>query len=280
MRIRSITIGYGRTHSLPNYGNVKPSITLTADIDDGENWDLASKILNEIAETHVHNIIDDALEHAGESPRFYRGPLYQVVRWVECNAVIILPMHLPTEKLPGHWRRPVTGACRIEAARRRAERLIAEDLSQQLIDCQTGDVSPLLEWWDQQRFWRAYVLKTWSDYWTDRIGGVVCTRDTDEMDVPDELIQMYDTVGHSLREADLRAVLQRSVYSELPTFWCETQEQLDATLDAWEKSHPRPPEPAAEDEDDDTAERDYEPEEYDAEPDVDDEPYDDTDLSE
>lgn len=105
MHVKTITIGYGRTHSLPSYANVKPSLSLTADLDAGEDLHLVIATLEGQAIAHVHGRIDNELERAGYSPVFDKSPRYSLWKWHQREALVVLPAEQSIAELPGNWRR-------------------------------------------------------------------------------------------------------------------------------------------------------------------------------
>lgn len=79
MQIKTVTVSYNRTHSLGNYSNVRPGISLTAELEEGDDPEAAKAALLYDARAFVEEMIDQALEAEGEHAKFSREPRYQVI---------------------------------------------------------------------------------------------------------------------------------------------------------------------------------------------------------
>lgn len=79
MEIKTVSVGYSRVHSLGDYNNVKPSLTLTAALDAAEDIEDVVAALNTACREHVETQIDAALMHEGIAPTFYDGPRHKVI---------------------------------------------------------------------------------------------------------------------------------------------------------------------------------------------------------
>jgi hypothetical protein len=80
MKITQITVSYGATQSLPEYSNVKPNLTLTATLDEG---DVPGEVEAELwahVRSEVHAQIDLALEASGQPARYDPCERFQVLR--------------------------------------------------------------------------------------------------------------------------------------------------------------------------------------------------------
>jgi len=155
MKIITITVSYGRTHSLPDYCNVKPSLSITAEIEPGDHLDQEVAILDQEVAAYVHGRIDDALEADGQSPRFYDGPLYTLYRWIQADTLVILPATgIDMDDLPGDWQR------RRNASHMRHETLLGRAMQIQggVLDLWDGDLDAVHSWWEERRWYRAYEL--------------------------------------------------------------------------------------------------------------------------
>ena len=91
MNIVTITVGWSETCSLPEDNNVKPSITLSAQIGDGEDAESATRALLAECKRVVQGQVDEALEAYGKHPRHYTGPAYQVVENAVRKLVLVIP---------------------------------------------------------------------------------------------------------------------------------------------------------------------------------------------
>src|SRR5262245_34880619 len=86
MKPTSITVSFGRTQSLREYSNIKPAITLSADLEDGDDPEACRAELLEQARTFVEEQIDLALEADGTPAKFSTAPRYKILhvtdRWI------------------------------------------------------------------------------------------------------------------------------------------------------------------------------------------------------
>src|SRR5215208_8322371 len=113
MRITQITVSYGETQSLPEYSNVKPSLTLTAVLEDGDDPEDEEFELCEYARASVHAQIDAALEANDRPAKYDPCPRYQVLmtywdRWGHPKGtpeppkvVVILPNAIALKEVGG-----------------------------------------------------------------------------------------------------------------------------------------------------------------------------------
>lgn len=140
MKITQITVGYGETQSLPEYCNVKPSITLTAALDDGEDETAVRQQLMALARQAVHEEIDNALENAGHKVKYYQGPTYQVFYSPAMEIYVVAPNET---KQPRGWQSE-WGAfgMRLERAIAKAQEA-ATETGYAFVDCSDGDLSRL-----------------------------------------------------------------------------------------------------------------------------------------
>jgi hypothetical protein len=158
VNITQITVSYGETQSLPKYSNVKPSLTLTATIDDGESAADAEAALWQLAKDSVHAQIDAALEANDRPAKYDPAPRYQVMRtyWDRYNRpkdeveppkiVVILPNEVELKEQFGqrlvHAGYPESRKLRYGHALRVA-RESARELGASLIDCADGELMRL-----------------------------------------------------------------------------------------------------------------------------------------
>lgn len=80
MRIITVSAGYRETLSLPGYNNVQHSFSLSAEVEEGEDWEEVKKELRATAEIEVKNAIDNSLVENGKAPKYYNMNPYQVLR--------------------------------------------------------------------------------------------------------------------------------------------------------------------------------------------------------
>ena len=163
MHITQITVSYGETQSLPEYSNVKPSLTLTATLDTTDDPAEAEALLWTQAKNAVREQIDLALEANGKAAKWSAEPRYQVMQsyWDQWSHkgevkppqyVIILPNSVNpphdayAQKLihAGHYSGDAR-KLRYEHARRIAESVVEDrdDGPYTLLDCSNGDLTPL-----------------------------------------------------------------------------------------------------------------------------------------
>lgn len=155
MKLTTVTVSFGRTQSLPEYSNVMPSITLTAELGDGDDPATVAAVLLVEARAFVEGAIDDALEDAGEPAKFSTEPRYQIwssYRGVQGLAgpkpeppeavVVVVPQAVSIQSVPGYSRASYSGSShlRFATALRKAQE-IATNEGRRLIDCADGDLA-------------------------------------------------------------------------------------------------------------------------------------------
>lgn len=157
MKLVQITVSYGATQSLPEYSNVKPQLTLTATVDDGDDAATVEAELWSLCKAHVHEQIDLALEANDKAAKYSTEPRYQVIRTYrnyqhpkdappEQLFVAILPNEAALDTADGiRWVSPSfhdTRRLRLNHARAMAAEVVEND-NAILIDCSDGDLSRL-----------------------------------------------------------------------------------------------------------------------------------------
>lgn len=159
MKITQVTVSYGETQSLPEYSNVKPSLTLTATLDEGDDPRGVELWLWEQAKNAVHAQIDTALEANGKAAKYDPCQRYQVMRtyWDRYNRpkdeaeppkiVIIVPNELNMREQFGqrlvHAGYPESRNLRYHHAWEIAVKE-AHELGAKLLDCSKGNIEPLV----------------------------------------------------------------------------------------------------------------------------------------
>lgn len=164
MQIKTITVRYGRTQSLESYSNVRPEITLSAELAEGEAPDAAKEQLLAEARAFVEEAIDQAIEQDGRAAKFSREPRYQLIYTSEVwsgwhrapkqeppeRLFIILPNDAPIERGGGAswWQNPhpVSRKLRLSHAVTAAGEWLAEHAEYRLIDASDGDLSKVPAW--------------------------------------------------------------------------------------------------------------------------------------
>ena len=158
MHITQITVSYGETQSLPEYSNVKPSLTLTATIDADDDPAVVEAQLWQLARDAVHAQIDNALEANDRAAKYDPALRYQIMRtyWDRYGQprgaieppeiVVILPNELELKEYVGqrlvHAGYLESRKLRYHHALRLA-RDTARKLSATLIDCADGELMRL-----------------------------------------------------------------------------------------------------------------------------------------
>ena len=125
MRITQITASWQETVSLGNYSNVKPSISLTATLDEGDDpaaWKAA--LMNE-ARTFVQEQVDAALEANDQPAKYSLEPRYDVRYTYVGNTkiVVIAPADV---RIPGRSVYAHHVKHRLATARRLARHIRSE----------------------------------------------------------------------------------------------------------------------------------------------------------
>jgi hypothetical protein len=163
MKITTVTVSYGQTQSLPEYSNVKPSITLTAEVEEGEDREQVKAQLKAEAQAFVHEAIDEALEADGRPAKYSSEPRYKVQRTTNYHdyerprgsqvveapeqLVIILPQGLKLAE--SRFLTDIYGAAsglRLAHAKHSAAEFIHERDGYTLLDASDGDLSKLPAW--------------------------------------------------------------------------------------------------------------------------------------
>lgn len=78
MNITQITVNWQQTQSLPEYSNIKPSLSLTAQLQDGDNVDEVIIQLRDQARSFVQEHIDEALERNDVPAKYSEDPRFDV----------------------------------------------------------------------------------------------------------------------------------------------------------------------------------------------------------
>lgn len=161
MNIIQITVSYGATQSLPEYSNIKPALTLTATIDEGESAEAVEAELWAFAKSHVHEQIDQALEASDKAARYSAEPRYQVMQtyWNQWDHrgeekppqyVVILPNEITLNR-DAYAQRLISAAHTGDSRKLRYAHALAIargilgdiDEPRTLLDCADGDLTPL-----------------------------------------------------------------------------------------------------------------------------------------
>jgi hypothetical protein len=233
MQIKSVTVGLSFTESLRDYNNIKPSLTITADVDPGENVDDVIQFLDEIVRDYVESRVDDALEAAGQSPKFYQGPLYKLHFWQQSDALVILPESVEPRTLPGDWfsRSPGHSAMRLTTIRDHAAEVAAPH-GYEILDCPS--VADLIAWWRAQTWYVACCLVAWLDHYDYDAAHTLFVRH--------DLSHPLGLKKVSMFPRTLQAYIAELPKLDAPSDWTVVDDQatLDRLVADWTDAHPRP----------------------------------------
>ena len=107
MKIQTISIGLGRTHSLPDYNNVKPSIHFTVQITDEDDPAAIVQELTAECNHYIQREIDAAREAQGLPSIYnYTEPRVTITYWKDMGIVFLMPYYARSfsDKYgPGTW---------------------------------------------------------------------------------------------------------------------------------------------------------------------------------
>lgn len=70
--VKTITVEYAYTFNLGNYSSVKPAVTITAELAEGDNVEQVTHTLRNQARVEVQSEIDLALIKEGRQPYFHQ----------------------------------------------------------------------------------------------------------------------------------------------------------------------------------------------------------------
>ena len=168
MILTHITISYSRTHSLGNYSNVKPSASLTVEIEETDDLNAVKAQLLSGVKTIVEAEIDAALEADDQPAKFSPEPRYRVLitsetlwldgpRWGQGARKVKAPQRLAIivpqaatipQETASAWFGCVARDLRLAHALRRAASYADSDRQTiyEIIDCADGDLSRVPAW--------------------------------------------------------------------------------------------------------------------------------------
>lgn len=142
MNITKISVTWGETQSLPDYCNVKPSVTLEAEMERDDDHCSCIDTLREAAQELVRAQVDEALEAAGLPAKYSAEPRYKAYKSPQRSCIVIIPNELSLNALSDGFN-SIWG---IPAGARREHlmRLVnakAKTTGAQVIDCADGYLS-------------------------------------------------------------------------------------------------------------------------------------------
>jgi hypothetical protein len=144
MKITSVTVEYGLTENLGEYNNVRHSVRLTAELEEGDDVaDVEASLILQ-AQVAVHETVNEALEAHGRPAFYHDGARYDVLR--QGGLVFLLPSRRELGLEVDNWLRwrPGDNGHRLVHAKRLAAQMAAER-GERLVDCTDGDFTPVIE---------------------------------------------------------------------------------------------------------------------------------------
>ena len=154
MKITTVTVSYGQTQSMPEYSNIKPQLTLTAELEPGDDLAAVQAALWTEARSTVRELIDQALEGEGRPAKYSTDPRYRVVKCSPDRYAAHLPNHVaifPNDE-PLAQTGPFTSPSSVYSSRNlrlaHAQRIAADAAASYgatLFDCSDGDISKVQE---------------------------------------------------------------------------------------------------------------------------------------
>lgn len=136
MRITEITVSWQETAGLGDYSNVRPGVTLTATLDEGDDPAAWREALLIEARRAVQEQVDQALEAMGKPAKWSAEPRYDVRYCYAGKGKIVLLV--PTGVRLDTSTYPLAAGHRLAMARR-----IAADCDDGVVyDCADGNLEP------------------------------------------------------------------------------------------------------------------------------------------
>lgn len=164
MNITKVSVTWGETQSLPEYCNVKPSVTLEAQLAPEENLDLCILSLQRRAQEYVHELVDEALENEGRSAKHSPEPRFKVYESPRRRCLVIVPQALSVNALgedftsifmiPNNLR--MEHLLKMIADRKMANRAV--------IDCSDGDLTRIPPLPEKQAELESEPEEEWEDF--------------------------------------------------------------------------------------------------------------------
>lgn len=92
MKHKEITVGLSRTYSLPNYGNVRPSVSYTVELEDGDDPDTVIATMTAECDTYIRHEVDAQCEQVG-LPAIYNltEPRVSIYEWRSMGIALLFP---------------------------------------------------------------------------------------------------------------------------------------------------------------------------------------------
>lgn len=234
MRIVQVTVDHKLVVSLPDYCNVSPALRLVAEVEYGEDVDDAIGVLSAQARAYCQEIVDDELEAAGQSPRYYDGPLFYLYYWEQRPAYAVVPQEMDIGDFPGTWRKRGLNAQRWATVISRAFSNAREIGGTVLELLDHESCVEALEWWDAAGFYRLVYVQ--QDPYAGRAEKLFIVRDGVDM------VRLTPRSGFRVDNSPrlleaIEARIQETDYAG-PVIVIESQDELDREVDLWFAEHP------------------------------------------
>lgn len=231
MNIIKVTVGYELKVSLLDYCNVSPSLQMTAMVGPSESVvDVHQSLLVQTRQ-FCEDAVDDELESAGESPRYYEGPLYRVYHWNQYGNIFIVPNSVDVDELPGNWTRKAFSAQRLDT-------VMAKFVDGERMPL-NWSLAQIREWWGAQEFYQVWALKALREAGGRDLASLICVRtglDTKKMDGHPGFVMGNHIGWMYLIELEKKIEYH---YEDMPYIVVDGQQQLDQLVDEWIAAHPQ-----------------------------------------
>lgn len=152
MNVTTVTVSYGLTVNLGDYSNVRPEVSLTAELGPRESADDILADLLQEARMQVEYVADEALEQHDQVARYSSEPRYKLIRsliggWRHGERVIDPPVIaiVPAgTKPPDGYTGLIDGdGARLAHAQQIAERRAMDAADTVILDCTDGNLERL-----------------------------------------------------------------------------------------------------------------------------------------
>lgn len=150
MQITEIRVSWTETASLGNYSNVKPSLSLTATLDEGDDPSLVRQELLSECQGYVREMVDQALEADGQPAKYSTAPRYDILASTfrappaPAQKIVLLVPTGTASIIAGEQFYRAVKRFRYPAALREIERGRSDDADSDLrvlvFDCSDGDL--------------------------------------------------------------------------------------------------------------------------------------------
>jgi len=145
MRIKKIVVSHMETQNLGDYSNVKPSVTLEAELGEGENVSETIKTLQAQAQQAVQQQVDNAFEAIDDPPKYYSGPRFAMIVNSREDLAAIVPDEALSNLINGwdglSYRKK---GRRLEAIKSYiTHKYLLQNPETTVIDCSDGDLTKL-----------------------------------------------------------------------------------------------------------------------------------------